>query len=725
MLLFPKNKFKIDIKEILIVCIPFILWLFLYRNFFLQKYYLTGDERQYYSWVKYYMDNIVRGIYPLWNPFFAWGCQDDFDMRFIGEFNPFLYISVLFRFLGMSFYQSYIWYLVIYLFIGMIGFYLIARRLFRDSCWASLAMTFLLFSSLSVTNFGQQIIPLICIPGIWFVYFLMCFSQTGERKYLLGLTFVSMIIATTYMPFHFLAVLLPFLLFFSIFFIKDLPLIFKRWINSVKSHKVILILCLICVGLSFLPNTLWYIGTKDPQYVMLIERGYKTQVPLVGISASSSASEASFEELFSDLDVGNTGFSNLPIFFYLILLLSIMNKGSRRQGVMFFAGFSVLLISFTDASFVFPFFYRHIFFFRFFRNYFFFMPLMMPFWALFAVEELRLFLEHKPKTFWSKGMITIFLLCVHIGFGIFLYRLGDIIWTSYATVAASLVFFVLYFWGILKPKSLIVLVVLFLITVIQPYQVTSYIDFFSDRPIKDYGIQSPQFSFVRPWKGEGMNEGHGFHHREKIMKDMSGFVQQGYFGVEGSFFVHDKGDHAIWSKYVRNKFYLYDHVQVLDESKMGVSLKKTEEALRHNKNIAYIFDKRQTEASREIDLETLGQAMIIEKSSDQFEILDFDLNDIKFRTKFDDSKFLVYNDSYHTAWKAYVNGKTARIFQANIAFKGIWLPAGENIVYFRYKGFWWEKMYIGLIAFFAAFLCFVVAVFIKDRSKLLGSQKVY
>ena len=54
------------------------------------------------------------------------------------------------------------------------------------------------------------------------------------------------------------------------------------------------------------------------------------------------------------------------------------------------------------------------------------------------------------------------------------------------------------------------------------------------------------------------------------------------------------------------------------------------------------------------------------------------------KTNFDQEKFLVYNDNYHSGWQAFVNGRQVDLWRANYAFKGLWIPRGENIVYMRF-----------------------------------------
>ncbi len=46
--------------------------------------------------------------------------------------------------------------------------------------------------------------------------------------------------------------------------------------------------------------------------------------------------------------------------------------------------------------------------------------------------------------------------------------------------------------------------------------------------------------------------------------------------------------------------------------------------------------------------------------------------------------WLVYADSYHPGWRARVDGKPIPIYLANLAFKSIYLPAGEHLVRFSF-----------------------------------------
>ena len=68
--------------------------------------------------------------------------------------------------------------------------------------------------------------------------------------------------------------------------------------------------------------------------------------------------------------------------------------------------------------------------------------------------------------------------------------------------------------------------------------------------------------------------------------------------------------------------------------------------------------------------------------------MDSDVNSLKLKTQFDTDKFLVYNDAYNSQWQVFIDGKRQELFRANIAFKGMWVPAGEHVVYLRYGALW-------------------------------------
>ncbi|VAX36305.1 hypothetical protein MNBD_UNCLBAC01-2 [hydrothermal vent metagenome] len=134
-------------------------------------------------------------------------------------------------------------FLFIYYLIGNLGFYFLAQRLFKEKRLAYIAFILLMFSSMGAALFQQMQIFFLFTAGVWFFYFLVGFAQTMEKKYFLGITFSSMVLVTTYMPFHFLTIFLIFILFFSIFYLKEFGRILKRSGGFISKNKILTIFC--------------------------------------------------------------------------------------------------------------------------------------------------------------------------------------------------------------------------------------------------------------------------------------------------------------------------------------------------------------------------------------------------------------------------------------------------------------------------------------------------
>jgi len=199
----------------------FLVWGFLMRGFILNKSLLIGDAAAYYEHFKFYLDNISRGVYPMWESSREFGVPSEFFLRRIGSFNPLFYLILLFNVLGLSYLSSYLVFLTVYYFLGMLGFFLLAQRVLKDPITAFAAYLLLMFSSLGTRLFDSYIV-LTLIPMIWFCYFLISFSLQQEKCYFLGITLTLMILATTYVPFYFLTIVLTFLIFFIILYLSYL-----------------------------------------------------------------------------------------------------------------------------------------------------------------------------------------------------------------------------------------------------------------------------------------------------------------------------------------------------------------------------------------------------------------------------------------------------------------------------------------------------------------------
>ena len=46
---------------------------------------------------------------------------------------------------------------------------------------------------------------------------------------------------------------------------------------------------------------------------------------------------------------------------------------------------------------------------------------------------------------------------------------------------------------------------------------------------------------------------------------------------------------------------------------------------------------------------------------------------------------LMLSDAYSDDWRVTVDGQPARLYRANYAFRGVWLPPGEHTVVYSYR----------------------------------------
>ena len=53
----------------------------------------------------------------------------------------------------------------------------------------------------------------------------------------------------------------------------------------------------------------------------------------------------------------------------------------------------------------------------------------------------------------------------------------------------------------------------------------------------------------------------------------------------------------------------------------------------------------------------------------------------------DEARFLVVNEMYHPAWRAWVDGTPAEVYPTNLVMRGVVVPAGATAVELRYVPF--------------------------------------
>jgi len=709
------KKFKIPILMLAF----FALWVCLFYLFIFKKIGLFPDGYSYFHWIKFYFDSIASGVYPLWHPFRAWGMPVGYKIRFIGEFNPFLWLPFSLYMAGIKYSTAYFIYAVSYYFLGLVGFYLLSKRFFQDTFLAFCAFLLLMFSSSGIPVFFNYCEVVLNVPSIWFFYFLYSFFQTFEKRFFLGLTFCLMIIMITYMPFYFLTIFLVMALGFSCLYPRKTLELVSKIFAFAKQHKLLFCFCIFGVLLSIIPGFVWYqeAGQGEFSFTHRYSESTESNAATLGfkmISLGGLVGPLTFKKLFSGLMYmkNNLSYFFISIFAYLIVLLSVFTKMNRKSILFFGTGFFMLLLSLTYVLGLYQFLYDRIYYFKLIRNIFYLLYMAMPFIVLFVVEQFRLLLDDQPNNVPKKFVTLLFIILIHGGFAYFLFDLGYIVVMSYVTIALSFLIFSAYYLGLFTKSSSVFKILIIIAIIIQPVQVLlHYNQNVANRGAGSYddNRKYSKFSYSR-FKSSGP-----VRVSEDAIYESDGFMKAYYSGVSWSRVLLKTYEKEAIEDYISRKFIVYDRIKLIDDQ--NIDWKELGLNLITKANLAYVF--REGSKGDEI-IDSLGaasRALVMSEDTDQFKVTDFGLNHIQFETNFPQRKFLVYNDSYHSKWRAMINDEPGRVYRANVGFKGIWLEPGENTVFMRYDSIWTERFYFFLSAFFVLFFVLVLREFIPQRKE--------
>ncbi|VAX37654.1 hypothetical protein MNBD_UNCLBAC01-1653 [hydrothermal vent metagenome] len=381
--------------------LTFLLWLFAFRGFLTGELGFTSDAVSYYNHIKFYIDSLAQGVFPLWDPLWSNGVPNDFFLRRFGAYNPLFLIILIFNKIGIPYLFSYLSFLAIYYFIGMVGFYKLAQRLFQNNIAAFTAYLLLMFSSVGTRLFDSYLL-LIIVPGIWFFYCLVGFAQTQKKHYFLGVTFAFMVLATTYIPFYFLIIFGMFLFWFSIFYSKNLITFFKNFTVFFKNNKILVVICVLAAILSFLPGLLFMQESSSgsialPQRNFTSSESHQLSVGLETITSWGILEDITYSIPFlKDITTFKFAVLYVPPFALVILLLGLFSGMTKRLVFLFVWGIS-LFVMFSPHAPVYHFLHKYVFFFKYFRNLHFFLWFaLVPIFVLFVAEQMRGLCRGKP-----------------------------------------------------------------------------------------------------------------------------------------------------------------------------------------------------------------------------------------------------------------------------------------------------------------------------------------
>jgi len=726
--------------EMVFFLAAFFLWWFAFRRFFLGELSFVNDATPYYGHFKFYIDNLLKGIIPLWDTVRNGGVPNELFLRRIGAFNPFIGIIIILVKCGVPFTQAYLSFLAFYYFLGAMGFYFLCRLLLKDFLYSYCGFLLLLFSSLTGLLFNSFVV-LVFTPMIWFFYHSVSFYQNPSKGHALGITFCLMLLVSTYIPFYFLTIFIIFAFCFILFYFKLIPNVVKVFYSFCKENKGFVILCILFVLLASLPGALFYIDGGKGEYVLPSRHGTAEVDHALVVARQNTAKGGivafSFmDELFGRPKDMVLGLFYYPIFIHILFLFSIFIAINRR--LAFFALFILFayIVGVYDATPIYRFLYQYVFFFKFFRNFQFFLWLViLPLYVLICVHHLKFFLEEKnfstEEAYKKIGMLTV----IHVGCIIFFALQKQVIVASFLSLALSYVFFCGLIFKkaemlphfIKKDKSSLILGIVLLCAIVShPLQVYHYLGQNARKAPKYYQYELPYLFLFYPHEIGSQETGfyprepeyYAKEAREKI-KDIKNYTASN----EPGYYIS-----ATWySKLYRNlnldildfhmngaRLRVYDTVEWIDDN--DLSMEYLGEIFAKNANKVILNpDHRKGSESFVLESTNRDTARSITPQSKDVQLISLEPNHLILETNFEKNAFLVYNDAYTSKWRSFIDEREVPLWKANLAFKGVYVPAGKHRVSFRYEKTWkYVYNYFLIVLFFFVFL-----YYIRQYGKLL------
>jgi hypothetical protein len=709
---------------------PFLVWLFIFRDFLLHRNTINLDTLLTYGADKFFINNVLNGVIPLWDPFTHLGTPF-YALGILGFFNPLIYLAALLVLLGLSYYDAFLVYIILNYWLGCLGFYCLAKAFIKNRPLAYLAYTAIMFSSLGMMVFAQMNLLLIFMPAMWFFFFLVRLLETWRVADFLGLTFSAMLLMTSYLPFHFVTAFLVIVLLAGLFYWMELGTFAKRCAGFLKKNMAVVTLAVLGVVIAATPLALQKTADSRGELVAPARHcNYKsseecvketldseTRMPHADTVRSGILGErVSFARPFAHLDklsYGTDSIFYLPTVCYLLILLGTLVRINRRSGLLLAAILILGMISLGGSTPVHKFLYDHIPYFPFFRNMFFFMVFLIPLLILLAAEQTARMMEKDFRKPLSKIRFIVASLVLSGAFAGLLFYQGNILWTTWAALAGLLLCggSLVFIPGWRKRGAWLagIFLVILLFETVQVFNAfnKNARPFHCDLPAKHV---DPSFAYVRPgkpWEQKCLTEKFlksvQDYWQDMLLEDTDGNVGMPGTVGRGVFLLSAHLEDEYLKDYVHYKFILYQKV-----APAGLSLDDLARTIRGIKNkqgIVYISnsDPDVLRAFPSVGPSARHRVIVVNGPADRFQVSRFDVNGMTLTTDFEEDQFLVYTDSYDPAWQVTINGHKKKLYKANAAFKGIWLPKGPNIVNIQFRPWGGTGFYVFVTLFFFAF----------------------
>ncbi len=107
---------------------------------------------------------------------------------------------------------------------------------------------------------------------------------------------------------------------------------------------------------------------------------------------------------------------------------------------------------------------------------------------------------------------------------------------------------------------------------------------------------------------------------------------------------------------------------------------------------------------------------------DNVKIEEYQDQNVRLAVNSPSKSFLFLSDTFYPGWNAYVNGKKTKIYQTNLAFRGIVVPKGQYTVEFKYEP---KSFKTGLLISAFSMLILLLIIFLpKLRNKSNTNKKI-
>lgn len=722
--------------------LPIFIWLLLFRSLVFGKAMVLLETYTIYSGAKFFTDNIINGVFPLWNPYVMLGYPQKIMLCYFGAYNPIWLLMPFFQLFGVASYQSFVFTITIYFFLGILGFYLLSKALIQNALVNYMAFLLFMFSSFSLVFFPDIQPALVFIPGVWFFYFLVRFVQFWERRYFIGLTFAGMLTVTTYLPFYFITVFLPFSILFALVYFSRIPALFVNFFSFCGKNKLVVVLCSLAFLLSLFPGGQAYLSTKNFESVVTFRHFSDEGKFYKGaemdeydiVSDGGVTARMMTDDLYSRLDdipYGNNGFFYIPLFGFIILLIGSLLKITKRLFFLLLLNLILFLVLLESTTPIHPWLFKNVYFFKLTRNLFFILQYFAVSMILLMAEIFHNVIIYSEKTPVVRKRIMFFVIVMlHLSVVIFLNNMQYIIDTMYLTLFLSVIFWWMFLFSRERMGVFFLSLFLFFTVMAQPLEVVwKY-----NQKAKKAGdafqsdiLPMPKkeaFQYVRPeqlvFKGH-IKQLNANSWGRIWMSDVPGYIPRG-FPTFWSYYLARKFTDKQLYNYAKYKFLLYDKVDIVNSQNNDFA--KVKLALKQSFHAAIVADQYSDKAKEDLkpflvndQVLTPESMLVIDYPSAKFKVTKFNVCSVEIETNFFEDKILVHNDSYSRYWRAYINGKRVPLYRANFAFKAIILKAGKNRVQFVYVPFGGTRSYWLVYFTFIAMLMGLFFLFVKDHQR--------